>query len=299
MFRSCRINATLAGDLLMNEEAPVLYERVGRLALITLNRPEKLNAINAQMQGLLREGLTEAKADDSVRVVILRGRGRAFSAGADLGGGAPRTGQEGQPEASRRPERGLASERQGNLDGLLTTGFMAWDLPKPVICQVQGYCLGIANVLATLTDMRIVAKDAQIGWPSLPMGGALISPFWTWYAGPVKAKEFSMIIGKKISGDEAVSYGWANQAVPLDELESATMAFANEVAKVSSDLLAIKKAAINHQMESMGFRRGVMLAAEMNTMSHHTTPVGYVAQKRAELGLRGAYDWWEKEDGIP
>jgi enoyl-CoA hydratase/carnithine racemase len=283
----------------MNQEAPVLYERVGRLALITFNRPEKLNAINGDMQRLLRQGLTEAKSDDSVRVVILRGRGRAFSSGADLGGGGPPGPTEQGQAQSPRPERGLASERQGNLDGLLTTGFMAWDLPKPVICQIQGYCLGIANVLASLTDMRIVAKDAQIGWPSLPMGGALISPFWAWYAGPAKAKEFSMIIGKKISGDEAVSYGWANQAVPAGDLEATTIAFGNEIAKVSSDLLAIKKAAINHQMESMGFRRGVMLAAEMNTMSHHTTPVGYIAQKRAELGLRGTYEWWDNEDGIP
>jgi enoyl-CoA hydratase len=279
-------------------EAPVLYERVGRLGFITLNRPEKLNAIDGEMQQLLRDNLSEIKNDDSVRVAILRGRGRAFSAGADMTGRRPAAGEQAAP-AAPRAQRTMAQERQSSLDGLLTTGFMAWDLPKPVVCQIQGYCLGIANVIASLTDMRIVAEDAQIGWPSLPMGGALISPFWTWYAGPAKAKEFSMMIGKKISGTEAVTWGWANVAVPAEDLESHTIAFAQEIAKVSSDLLAIKKAAINHQMESMGFRRGVMLAAEMNAMSHTTTPVAYVAQKRAELGLRGTYEWWEKGDGIP
>ena len=279
------------------EDGPVLLEKQGRIAIVTLNRPEKLNAINAEVQQRLRAIWDEVAEDDSVRVAILKGSGRAFSAGADLtGGGSSRSTGEG---AAPRRAHGVAQDRQGIINSTLKTGFMAWDLPKPVIGQIHGYCLGVANVLASLTDMRIVAEDAQIGWPTLPLGGGLISPFWAWYAGPALAKEFSMTVGKKISGKEAAHWGWANRAVPLEELEVTTMTFAKEIAKVSSDLLAIKKAAINHQMESMGFRRGVMLGAEMDAIAHTTESTSYIAQKRAELGLRGTYEWWDTGEGIP
>ena len=270
-------------------EGPVLLEKQGRIAIVTLNRPEKLNAINAEVQRRLRAIWEEIAEDDSVRVSILKGSGRAFSAGADL------TGQGSEGEASTRRAHG----RSRGSSSILELGFMAWDLPKPVIGQIHGYCLGLGNILASLTDMRIVAEDAQIGWPTLPTGGGLISPFWAWYAGPAKAKEFSMTAGKKISGKEAAHWGWANRAVPLEELEATTMAFAKEIAKVSSDLLAVKKAAINHQMESMGFRRGVMMGAEVSALARTNDSGTYIAQKRAELGLRGAFEWWKTGEGIP
>src|SRR5437870_4497130 len=153
------------------DENPVIFEKQGRIALVTLNRPEKLNAINGTVQEQLRAAWTEVKNDDSIRVAILKGRGRAFSAGADLtGGGQAQARAAEQAEGYAAPRRSAARDRQGIVEGTLQTGFMAWDLPKPVISQIHGYCLGIANVLASLTDMRIVAEDALIGWPTMPLG---------------------------------------------------------------------------------------------------------------------------------
>lgn len=139
-------------------DSSVLLERVGRVALVTLNRPEKLNAMSAAMRERLREIWTEVRADDGIRVAVLRGQGPPFSTDVDLSeGGTQQESESGATAAAQA--RGVVRTRQAVVDGILSLGFMAWDLPKPVIAQIHGYCLGKANVLASLMDMRIVAKD--------------------------------------------------------------------------------------------------------------------------------------------
>jgi len=268
----------------------VRLEREGRIAFVTLNRPEKLNAMNLGMQQELRAAWTEVRADDAIRVAVLRGEGRAFCSGADL---------SGPPQGTTPAHRTVAQDRQGLIDGILTTGFTAWELPKPVISQVHGYCLGIGNIVATLTDVIIAAEDAKIGWPTLPLGGGLISPIWSWFVGPYRAKELSMTVGSLLSGSEAISLGWGNRAVPESQLADVTYEVAREFAKLPSDLLAVKKAAINKQMEAKGFKNAVMMGAEMDAIAHTSEAVGHIARMRAELGNRGTRDWWNSGDGIP
>lgn len=269
----------------------VRLEREGRVGLVTLNRPEKLNAVNAEVIQDLREVWAEVKRDDAIRVAILRGEGRAFCVGADLSGRSPE-------ERAMTADHGVSEDRQGILEGFLAAGMDAWTLPKPVISQVHGYCIAGGTILATLTDLIYVAEDTVIGWPKVPVGGGLISPIWSWMIGPYRAKEFSFDVGSTFTGSEAVGMGWGNRAVPLQNLESETWKMAERVAKVSSDLLGVKKAAINHQMDAKGFSSAIKFGAEMDSIAHTTTAVEVTRQKLGELGIRGAIEWWERGQGI-
>lgn len=271
-------------------EGTVRLERHGRIAHVVLNRPETLNAINPTMIKDLKEVWTEVGEDSEIRVAILRGEGRAFSSGADLSPRA-RTGVH-----SHRP---VSADRQGILNGLLGVGLMAWELPKPVIAQIHGYCYAGGTVIASLTDMIVLAEDTVVGWPRVPVGGGFISPIWSWFVGPYLAKEFSMTVGRSFSGKEAVQMGWGNRAVPAAELEAVTTKMANDIAKLPADILALKKAAINSQMESMGFTNGIKRGAEFDAIVHTSPGIAYAREKIGELGISGAIKWFHDDDGIP
>lgn len=267
----------------------VRFERHGRVGHVVLNRPEKINALSRDLLAQLRETWREVAADSSVRVAILRGEGRGFSAGADLTQGRA-------PNAP--PEGDVVADRQGILDGLLGTCLMAWDLPKPVIAQVHGYCFAGGTLLALYTDMIFIAEDTVVGWPKVPVGGGLIGPSWSWMVGPYRAKEFSLTVGHTFSGAQAVAMGWGNRAVPADRLAQETQEAAEKIAKLSSDLIAIKKAAVNKQMDARGFRTGIMHGAEMDAIAHTTHAVHVAREQIRARGLKGAIDWFQQE-GIP
>jgi enoyl-CoA hydratase len=279
------------GGVQMTSDRLVVLERHDRVAVVTLNRPEKLNALSGELLDELQSVWAEVKRDDGVRVAILRGSGRAFSAGANLG--------EGGNSAAPAGRLSVIDDAARLEAGILAAAFAAWDLPKPVIAQVHGYCLGLGNLLATMTDVIITAENAQIGWPQMPLGGGLISPIWAWLVGPHLAKEYSFVTGKMLSGAEAVSKGWGNRAVPEEQLATVTMELAREIAKVPADMLSVKKAAINDQLEAQGFRNAVLRGATRDAVAHTSEAVAYTRGKLRELGMKGALDWWKKGEGIP
>ena len=260
----------------------VLLERDGRVAYVTLNRPEKRNALNQETYARLKEVWAEVAADDSVRVAVLRGNGKSFCAGADLGG---------RKEASETP---LIADRQKVLN-MINAFLAAWDLPKPVVTQVHGHCFAGGSLLATLTDVIIVAEDAQIGWPKLPVGGGVIGPTWSWFISPHRAKEFSFTVGTTFTGREAVEMGWGNRAVPAERLEDEVRATAERIAKVPSDILQMKKLAHNQMMDARGFREALMHTPTIDALVHGTPSVHYVNSKISELGIKGAIAWFEAE----
>ncbi|HEY7295222.1 MAG TPA: enoyl-CoA hydratase/isomerase family protein, partial [Dehalococcoidia bacterium] len=157
----------------MPRNETVLWERNGNVGYLTLNRPEKLNAISPAMLREFDEVLDEAQRDDAVRVLVIRGAGRAFSAGYDL-----------SPDAEGRQQRGDPVDDANRLRWTLERWLRLWDFPKPVIAQVHGFCLAGATQLCVMTDITIVAEDARIGLPSIPVGGGFITPMWTWLVGP-------------------------------------------------------------------------------------------------------------------
>jgi enoyl-CoA hydratase len=238
----------------------ILLERDGSLAWLTLNRPEKLNAINPAMLQELDAALAELKGDDGVRVVALRGAGRAFSSGFDL---SPRPASSPQPA----PESNLVHEFD-RFSGTVKFFEQIWDYPKPVIAAVHGYCLAGATQLCLSCDITVVADDAQIGFPSIPVGGGFISPMWMLYGGPKRAKQMSFVAGSKISGTTAADWGWANYSVPAADLIEDVTELARRIAMTPPGILRMKKYSINRAAEIQGFRTIPGLGAETDALLH-------------------------------
>jgi len=237
----------------------VLVEDLGdHVTELILNRPDKLNAFNDELRRDFGEALDGCEHDLQVRVIIVKGAGRAFSVGADIEGGSSTHADTAEDDRTRM--------LRNTLDFFLRI----WDYPKPVIAQIHGHCIGNATILAGCCDLAFIAEDAQLSWPALPIGGGMLSPFWAWRIGVHRAKEMSFQIGKRIGGREAVEMGFFNHAFPREELEAETRRVAARIARVPSDLLRIKKAANNQVLDSLGFKEAVRRGAVWNAVAHNT-----------------------------
>ena len=263
----------------------VLYEREGRLAYVTLNRPERLNAFNAAVWDGLEANFAKANADPEVRVIILRGNGRAFSAGADVRARSESTTPEEEQHA-----RGDVVDDAINLHRSIDRYLRFFNNPKPIIAQVHGYCLGVASQTAVMCDITVVAEDARIGLPSVPLGGGYISPMWSWLIGPKRAKEMSYTVGAQIDGKTASDWGWANRAVPADQLESTVKEMATRMSNLPSKFLQLKKSSINRQMDIQGFSVAIRTGAEMDALLHYTDTIDIVRASIRANGLRGTIE---------
>lgn len=269
----------------MAETDGILYERDGRLAYITLNRPERLNAFNAGQWTGLEAALGRANADADVRMIILRGAGRAFSAGADIRARGEASAEE-QAAAAHEDVADDAIRLHASLDRFLRI----YNNPKPIIAQVHGYCLGAATQLVTMCDITVVAEDARIGLPSVPLGGGWISPMWSWLIGPKRAKEMTFTVGAQIDGRTASDWGWANRAVPADQLESTVREMALRMANLPSKFLQLKKYSINRQMDVAGFSTAIRTGTEMDALLHFTDTVDVVRESIRTEGLRATIE---------
>ena len=230
-------------------------ERVRR---ITLNRPEKRNPLSNELRTELFDALTQADQDDAVRVIIIRGAGSCFSAGYDL---ASNTAQE-QPFYTAG---GLANWPRHVVDGF----FRMWDMAKPIIAQVHGYCLAGGTELATACDLVYVAEDARIGYPVVRSISPPDNQFYPWIVGLRRAMEL-MLTGDYMSGAEAAESGFANRAFPADQLEEEVLQIAERVAKVPTDVQQINKRAVHRQMDAMGIRAGIRAGTEMQQLAMFT-----------------------------
>lgn len=255
----------------------VLVESDGPLTWLTLNRPAKLNAMNAQVLDELSAALEQLAADDETRVIAIRGAGRAFSAGYDI---------ERAEVADEHP-RDIVEDYVIHA-GYLERFLKIWDHPKPVIAAVHGFCLAGATQLCTFCDMTVVADDAVIGWPSLPLGGGYISPLWVPLVGPKRAKQMAFVAGSRISGKTASDWGWANYSVPAGELESNVRELARSIARIPAPTLRMKKIAINRVADVMGFRTIVPMGAETDALLHYSAEVKALSESINAHGLKDA-----------
>jgi enoyl-CoA hydratase len=252
----------------------IVYEVDDRVATVTLNRPEKLNAITDQLQRELVEALTTAADDPAVHVAVVRGAGRGFCAGYDLVGGGP--------SAPGVPADRLWLER-------VNRGWLQiWDLPLPVVCEVHGVCLAGGTQLASICDITFVADDARVGTPQLPLGAGYVASFWAWFVGPKKAKEVFFPTGAVLSAAEVVAMGLFNRVVPAERLHEEVMAYAQTVAQTPKDLLALQKLGINRTQEAQGFRQALLQGAEIDAIAHGSPSVRTVNKHIREHGLRDA-----------
>ncbi len=256
----------------------LLDDPVEGVRRITLNRPEQRNALNHPLRGQLLQALREGDADPTVRVQVIRGAGPSFSAGYDLAGGN---------EGHERPF--YTAEGEGEWPRHVTEGWMSiWDLAKPVIAQVHGYCLAGASELATCCDLVYMATDAQMGYPAVRFGVPDMH-FHAWFVGPRKAMEM-MLTGDSISGPEAVELGWANGSFPPDELEARVLAVAERVAKMPPDIVRLNKRIVHRGMEVMGLRTAIRVGTELCALGTHQKSLHEFVQRTREEGLTAALD---------
>lgn len=264
----------------------ILYEVERGRARITLHRPEKLNALTLQLQKELSEALWEADNDRSVHCVILKGAGRAFSAGYDLtgaGGDVPVS----PVESADRDYRGRQSidDDAWQLERAQRYRMALFDMHKPSIAQVHGYCLAGGNDLALMCDMVIAADDAVFGFPPARDLGALPNNLWMYHVGPQWAKRLTLT-GDTITGVEAQEIGLVLKSVAPDQLEAEVEQLADRLALIDPDLLTANKRIINLGMELMGARTLQRLAAENDVRGHNTAAARRFRESVAEKGLR-------------
>lgn len=225
---------------------------------LTLNRPEKRNALSNHLRAALFAALEEADRDETVRVCILRGAGSCFSAGYDLS------------RESGRHVQGLPFHTAGGAGEwsrhVVEGCFRVWDLAKPVIAQVHGWCLAGGSELATAADLVYVAEDAQIGYPPVRMMSPPDNQFHAWLCGMRPAMEM-MLTGDAISGTEAVRVGFANRAFPPEKLEDEVFAIAERIAKIPTDVQQMNKRSVHRAMEIMGLRAAIRAGTEIQALA--------------------------------
>ncbi len=221
----------------------ILYEKDGGKARITLNRPEKLNALSMKLQRELNTALWEADNDAAIHVIILSGNGRAFSAGYDLTPMQSPPKREPADEKYTNVYRGMASMDDDiwQLERQQRERMAIWDIHKPVIAQVHGYCLAGGTDLALLSDIVVAADDAVIGFPPVRAMGSPVAHMWTYLVGPQWAKYF-LLTGDSITGREAAEIGLVWKSVPSDALADEVDALASKMEKIDVELLDAEQA---------------------------------------------------------
>ena len=261
----------------------LLLDKNELIGTLTLNRPEKLNAMTQALIAEMSEALTEVEKDPEIKVLIIRGAGRSFCTGYDLTVGLG--GASG--------ERYTLDSDQRSLQHYVEHWLRLRDLPKPVISMVHGYCLAGGSQLAVSTDMIFVAENASIGFPSIPAGAGYVSSFWNWMVGPHRTKYLAFLPGSRISGKEAEAIGFATRAFPAESLERETYDYARRVTKVPAQKLRLEKLAISRAMDIRGFRTTVLAGAEFDAIFHFGPGNEEIRAVQKERGLRGAIQWYE------
>ncbi|MEX2247312.1 MAG: crotonase/enoyl-CoA hydratase family protein [Dehalococcoidia bacterium] len=235
------------------------------VARITLDRPERLNAINGQLLLDLRAAVAAANDDRAVRVMVLSGAGRAFCAGYDLDTG---TKSEDATQKAMSGQWDPVRDYLGMSRNVRT--FMSlWESPKPVIAQLHGWCVGGGTDMALCCDLIFVAEDAQIGYPPARVWGEPTTVMWVYRLGLETAKRL-MLTGESLSGAEAARIGLASRAVAAERLGEEVDAFARRLATVPANQLAMSKLLVNQAYENMGLRTTQMLGTIMDGIARHT-----------------------------
>ena len=270
----------------MAEFENIIYQVADGRARITLNRPDKLNALSLALQAELAEALWEADNDRAVHCVIIKGAGRAFSAGYDLTGGGGRVpvSRIEDPDRAYRGARSIDDDAW-QLERAQRYRMAIFDMHKPVIAQVHGYCLAGGTDIALLCDMVIAADDATFGFPPARDLGALPNNMWLYNVGPQWAKRLTLT-GDTVTGAEAQEIGLILKAVPADLLEQEVEGLAARMAQIDPDLLSANKRIINTGLELMGARTLQRMAAENDVRGHNTRAANEYRQSVKENGLK-------------
>ncbi|HXZ61311.1 MAG TPA: enoyl-CoA hydratase-related protein [Acidimicrobiales bacterium] len=231
------------------------------VARVTLNRPEKRNAISTPMRTELLAALEAHDTDDEIRVSVIQGAGDCFSAGYDLAGGLM-----DDPPFHTAPGDGAWARH------VTQNWFDLWDLAKPVIAQVHGYAIAGATELAQACDLVYVAEDARIDYPVVRVASPPDFEYHMPLLGLRRAMEI-MLTGGAMTGAEAARIGWANRAFPAADLEDEVLEVAATVAGVATDLAQINKRMVHRQAEILGVRAAIRAGSEFQALAGHQPSV--------------------------
>ena len=256
------------------------YELDGAVATLTLNRPQRLNAIVPALIEDLEAALDRAEADDAVRAIRLRGAGRAFCAGYDIEWGA---------DAMDAAEGGRAWDPMADyrmMSRFVGAYMRLWRSPKPVIAQVHGHCVGGGTDFALCSDLIVCADDCRIGYPPSRVWGSPTTAMWIYRVGLERAKRL-LLTGDPLDGETAVTWGLASESHPQAELEEAGLALARRVALLPSNQLQMMKLLVNQAYEQIGLATTQLVGTLLDGAARHT-PEGLRFTQAAMADVRAA-----------
>jgi enoyl-CoA hydratase len=263
----------------------ILYGVEGPVATITLNRPDTLNSIVPPMPEEVEAAVGEAVVDTDVKVIVLRGAGRAFCAGYDFSGGFehwPMMDTEGRWDPGKDFVGVTAPQFSPHQQ------FMSvWRAPKPVVAQVHGWCVGGGSDFALCADIVVASDDARIGTPYSRMWGAYLSGMWIYRLGLTRVK-WHGLTGKPLSGVEAAEAGLINEAVPFERLEERVAEVASQLASIPASQLAAMKLTINQAYENMGLASTQTLGPILDGLMRNTPDAHRFIEKAADEGVSAA-----------
>jgi enoyl-CoA hydratase/carnithine racemase len=264
----------------MSDYETIRIDRAGAVAILTLARPHRLNAINKHMLGELQGVLDTVEQDPEIRALVITGAGGNFSSGFDL-----KEQMEAQPA-------GIEVWRE-ILDRDFRTVMRFWHLSKPTIAAVSGYCLAGGFELALACDITIAGEDAIFGEPELKFGAGIVVMLLPWLVGPKRAKEIILTGADRIPAPEALRIGLINRLVPVGEVEAVALALARQIAVIDPRLMQGTKRAINRTFESMGLLEALQAALDIDL---EIEGEGSIDKKQfmeiaRKHGLRAAIAW--------
>lgn len=280
----------------------VLYSKKGRVATITLNRPERLNAISLGMPGGISDAVERANRDDEVHVIVLTGAGRAFCSGYDLIDFAEASGEQPGSQLGSDGD-GLESSKawdpMSDYYGMKqnTERFMSlWNSYKPTIARIHGPAVAGGSDIALCCDMAVMAEEAVIGYPPARVWGCPTTAMWVYRLGAERAKRM-LLTGDLVSGVEAAQMGLVLEACPLEELDERVDALAQRMAGVPKNQLMMQKMMVNQAYENMGLQNTQMFATLFDGITRHSPEGVWFKQRAEEVGFKQAVK--ERDSGQP
>ena len=274
--------------------ATLIYETAGRIARISLNRPERLNAIDERMPGEIRAAVERANADDGIHVIVLQGAGRGFCSGYDLKAFAETAGEN--PGVQSMPWDPMIDYRF--MKQCTDDFFSLWRSYKPVICKVHGHAVAGGSDIALCADIVIMAEDAKIGYPPARVWGCPTTAMWVFRIGAEKAKRM-LLTGDLIDGRSAKAMGLVYDAVPAAELDAAVDALASRMAGVPKNQLMMQKLMINQAYENMGLASTQMIATLFDGITRHSPEGMWFKAYSEEHGFHEAVRLRDSGEPIP
>ncbi|HWM54666.1 MAG TPA: crotonase/enoyl-CoA hydratase family protein [Solirubrobacterales bacterium] len=280
----------------------LLYETDGRVARITLNRPERGNGITARMPAEIADCVERANLDPAVHVIALAGNGSGFCGGYDLVASAEgrmeeMDGAEAPPGSPLDPATIAANHApESNWDPVTdfqfmwrnVRGFMSlFHSEKPVLCKVHGYCVAGGTDMALCSDLLVVATDAKIGYPPARVWGSPTTALWAARVGPMRAKRL-LLTGDSLTGEEAAEWGLATEVAPAEELDARFERLLERVARLPVNQLVMMKMLVNQSLYSQGLHQTQLLGTFFDGIARHTEEGHAFVRRAAEGGFKEA-----------